>query len=240
MIQVIPAIDLIDGKVQRLQQGDFNRKTPYPWDPVELSLLLDQKGFKRLHLVDLEGAGEQRPVHLEVLQAIGRETSLAIDYGGGIRRGEDVERVLEAGARFVAVGSLAVNEPDRLKSWMDAFGGRSFLVAADVRQGRVTTSAWRQNSALRVEQVVDPLLPHGLEQLLCTDISRDGMLEGIRRGFYEDLRKRLPSLHIIASGGITSPNDLKRLEKAGIDAAVVGKAMYENPFDMDRLAAYAG
>lgn len=235
MIEVIPAIDLIDGKCQRLQQGDFEWKTVYPWDPVELARVFYKKGFRRLHLVDLEGAEKKQLLHTGVLGAITRSTGLFVDYGGGIRQQEDVKEVFAAGADYVTIGSLAVQKPSLLKSWMEQFGGERFILAADIRDGKVTTHAWKHQSGLSVDDLVASLLPYGLQQVLCTDISRDGMLRGVDRSFYDRLRNRFPDIKLIASGGVSSLDDLKMLESAGINAAVVGKAIFEGLLDLDEL-----
>ena len=235
MIEIIPAIDLIDGKCQRLQQGDFEWKTVYPWEPRELALIFYKKGFRRLHLVDLEGAEKKRLVHTAVLRSITQATTLSVDYGGGVRQVADVREILEAGADYVTIGSLAVQKPALLKSWMEKFGGERFILAADIREGKLTTHAWKNQSDQDVDDLIESLLPYGLQQVLCTDISRDGMLQGIDRGFYVRLREKFPDLRIIASGGVSSLDDLKMLEQAGIDATVVGKAIFEGMLDLDEL-----
>jgi len=239
MIEIIPAIDLIDGKCQRLQQGNFEWKTVYPWQPLELARVFFDKGFRRLHLVDLEGAEKKRLMHTGVLRSITGATDLSVDYGGGIREKADIREVLDAGADYVTVGSLAVGKPDLLRSWMEEFGGDRFILAADIREGKLTTHAWKNSSDQDMDELVRSLLPHGLQQVLCTDISRDGMLQGIDRRFYERLRNRFPGIKIIASGGVSSLEDLQMLESVGIDATVVGKAIFEGMLDLDELIAFS-
>ncbi len=239
MIEVIPAIDLIDGKCQRLQQGNFEWKTVYPWDPLDMAHIFDRKGFRRLHLVDLEGAEKKQLVHTGVLRSVTGSTSLSVDYGGGVRSEDDVREILAAGAQFVTIGSLAVKQPEVLKGWMKKFGGDKFILAADVREGKVTTNAWKDASELDVEDLIDDFSAVGLQQVLCTDISRDGMLKGISRGFYDRLRERFPQVRIIASGGVSTLDDLKKLDQSGIDAAVVGKAIFERRLDLDELVAFS-
>jgi len=239
MIEIIPAIDLIDGKCQRLQQGDFGWKTVYPWDPLELAGIFYEKGFKRLHLVDLEGAEKKRLVHTRILRAITQDTGLSVDYGGGVRQEADIREILEAGARYVTIGSLAVQKPDLMKSWMKRFGGDRFILAADIRGGKLTTHAWKNSSDQDADELIQSFIPYGLQQVLCTDISRDGMMQGIDREFYESLRKRFPALSLIASGGVTSLEDLTMLEAAGIDATVVGKAIFEGMLDLDELIGFS-
>ena len=238
MIEIIPAIDLIDGKCQRLQQGDFQWKTVYPWEPRELAGIFYKKGFRRLHLVDLEGAEKKHLVHTGVLRSITQSTGLSVDYGGGVRGDSDIREILEAGADYVTIGSLAVQKPALLLSWMESFGADRFILAADIREGKLTTHAWKDASDQDVDDLIETLLPYGLSRVLCTDISRDGMLQGIDRGFYDRLRNRFPDLRIIASGGVTSIDDLKILEAVGIDATVVGKAIFEGMLDLDELIAF--
>ena len=238
MMEIIPAIDLIDGQCQRLKQGDFEESRSYSWDPVELASLLEQKGFSRLHLVDLQGAGENKLVHLDILKSVMRSTGLAVDYGGGIRTEQDVKQIVEAGAQYVTLGSLAVSNPALVSQWMRTFGNHRFILAADIRNGQVVTNAWRDESGIPVNELIESFVREGLGEVLCTDISRDGMLRGVNLEIYQRLRKAFPSLRIIASGGVTTLEDIRNLDRLGIDAAVVGKALFEGKLDMDALAAW--
>lgn len=238
MIQIIPAVDLIGGKCKRLKQGEFKEQTEYDWDPVELAKILEQKGFERLHLVDLEGAGANKLVHLDLLKQVTRSTGLRVDYGGGVRTLTDVQRILDGGAAYVTIGSIAVEKPEILRHWMHQYGDNRFILAADVRNNRVITHAWRKGTDVTLEQLVASFLGDGLTQVLCTDISRDGMLQGTNGAMYQKLKERFPDLQIIASGGVTSEQDILQLERSGVDAAVVGKALFEGYLNMDRLAAW--
>jgi phosphoribosylformimino-5-aminoimidazole carboxamide ribotide isomerase len=238
MTEAIPAIDLIDGQCQRLKQGDFQSKKAYPWDPLELARMMDQKGFKHLHLVDLEGAREKKLIHTEQLRRITQNTGLAVDFGGGIRKEADVKMLLEAGARYVILGSLAVNNPELVKGWMKKYEADRFILAADIRNDKVTTDAWSMESKLTLDQLVESFMEAGLQHLLCTDISRDGMLQGVNVQNYARLKQTFPGIRIIASGGVTTMNDLVGLDEAGIDAVVIGKALFEGEIQLEELAEW--
>ena len=238
MIEAIPSIDLMAGRCVRLMQGRFDQQTDYPHDPVDLAAFYEKKGFRRLHIVDLQGAKEKKLRHLEILTRVRETTSLQIDYGGGIRHKRDVSAVLNAGADFVTIGSLAVRQPGILKGWMAEFGARKFILAADIRDGKVTADAWTTGSEFLVDELIHQFLPDGLEQVLCTDISRDGMLEGLDVALYQRLKQIFPALYVIASGGVSSIDDLKKLDDQHVDAAVIGKALYEGHIDLDKLKTF--
>lgn len=238
MTEAIPAIDLIDGQCQRLKQGDFQSKKTYPWDPLELAQMMDQQGFTHLHLVDLEGAREKKLIHTDVLRKISQNTGLAVDFGGGIRKEADVSLLLDAGARYVTLGSLAVNNPERVKGWMKKYGPERFILAADIRNNKVTTDAWSMESKLTLDQLVESYMEAGLQHLLCTDISRDGMLQGVNVENYARIKQTFPDIRIIASGGVTTMNDLVGLDEAGIDAVVIGKALFEGKIGLEELARW--
>ena len=238
MMEIIPAIDLIDGQCQRLRQGRFEDKKAYSWQPVELARTLENKGFRRLHLVDLQGAGDNKLVHIDILKSITRSTALAVDYGGGIRTKQDVEQILDAGAQYVTLGSLAVSNPALVSQWMRTFGNNRFILAADTRNDQVVTNAWRDESGMPVNELIESFVREGLGEVLCTDIRRDGMMQGVNLEVYERLRKTFPSIKIIASGGVTTLEDIRNLDQLGIDAAVVGKALFEGKLDLDTLAAW--
>ena len=238
MIEIIPSIDLMQGKCVRLEQGEFDRQTEYPQDPVELAKLYMQKGFRRLHVVDLEGAKNKKLMHLDTLAHLRQATTLVIDYGGGIRTKQDVEQVLDAGADFVTVGSLAIREPDQFRQWMSEAGPEKFILAADVRDGKVAVDAWTSGSDLEIEDLITQFRSDGLREVLCTDISRDGMLEGGNTELYKRLKEAFPQIGIIASGGVTTLDDLWELDQYGVDAAVIGKALYEGNIELDALKEF--
>ncbi len=238
MIEIIPSIDLIQGKCVRLKQGQFDQQTEYPHDPVELARLYMDKGFRRLHIVDLEGAKKKKLMHLETLGKLRKETNLVIDYGGGIRTRHDVEEVLKTGADYATIGSLAVREPSKVKSWMAETGAEKFIIAADLREDKVAVDAWTSGSNLKVDELIGWYLPGGLKEILCTDISRDGMLEGVNAELYKRLKEAFPGIRIIASGGVASLEDLRLLDRYKVDAAVIGKALYEGWLDLDALKEF--
>ncbi|MBS3774329.1 MAG: 1-(5-phosphoribosyl)-5-[(5-phosphoribosylamino)methylideneamino]imidazole-4-carboxamide isomerase, partial [Bacteroidales bacterium] len=234
----IPSIDLMQGKCVRLKQGQFDQQTEYPHDPVELARLYMDKGFRRLHIVDLEGAKKKKLMHLETLGKLRKETNLVIDYGGGIRTRHDVEEVLKAGADYATIGSLAVREPSKVKSWMAETGAEKFIIAADLREDKVAVDAWTSGSNLKVDELIGWYLPVGLKEILCTDINRDGMLEGVNAELYKRLKEAFPGIGIIASGGVASLEDLRLLDQYKVDAAVIGKALYEGWLDLDELSEF--
>ncbi|MEF8809600.1 MAG: 1-(5-phosphoribosyl)-5-[(5-phosphoribosylamino)methylideneamino]imidazole-4-carboxamide isomerase [Bacteroidales bacterium] len=238
MIEPIPSIDLMQGKCVRLKQGQFDQQTEYPHDPVELARLYMDKGFRRLHIVDLEGAKKKKLMHLETLGKLRKETNLVIDYGGGIRTRHDVEEVLKAGADYATIGSLAVREPSKVKSWMAETGAEKFIIAADLREDKVAVDAWTSGSNLKVDELIGWYLPVGLKEILCTDINRDGMLEGVNAELYKRLKEAFPGIGIIASGGVASLEDLRLLDQYKVDAAVIGKALYEGWLDLDELSEF--
>ncbi|MFP4622129.1 MAG: 1-(5-phosphoribosyl)-5-[(5-phosphoribosylamino)methylideneamino]imidazole-4-carboxamide isomerase [Bacteroidales bacterium] len=238
MIEVIPSIDLMQGKCVRLKQGRFDEQTEYSHDPAELAKLYMQNGFKRLHVVDLEGAKNKKLMHLETLAELRKKTDLVIDYGGGIRSRQDVNEVLIAGADYVTIGSLAIREPESVKSWMVESGAEKFIIAADVRDDKIAVDAWTSGSHLKVDELIRQYLPVGLREILCTDISRDGMLKGVNTELYKRLKETFPQIRIIASGGVTSVDDLRELGQYHVDAAVIGKALYEGKLSLDALREF--
>jgi phosphoribosylformimino-5-aminoimidazole carboxamide ribotide isomerase len=223
----IAAIDLIAGQVVRLTQGDFNQKTTYSSNPVAVAKQLEQLGFERLHLVDLDGAKAGKPQQLSLLEAIARETSLKIDFGGGLRSLEDFEGVLNAGAQQVTLGSLAVENPALLESFIAQKGASKLLLAADVRNGWVVTRGWTSQSALTITSYLSNWLQKGVSEVFVTDVANDGALRGPNFSLYQHLLAELPQLQLIASGGIRGPGDVQKLSELGCSGAIIGKALYE-------------
>ena len=227
MIELIPAIDIIDGKCVRLTQGDYARKTSYPATPLDVARAFEDHGFKRLHVVDLDGAASSHLVNSHVLEEITTRTSLQVDFGGGVKGNDDVKRVLDCGASFVTVGSVAVKDPGLLISWIRQYGGQRFILCADIFNGMVYTNGWKEESETSLDKLLEYYIPHGIRQVLCTDIARDGTLLGPAIHLYKRLIRTYPRLGLIASGGIASVQDFKVLDEAGVPAAVFGKAFYE-------------
>lgn len=234
----IPAIDLIDGKCVRLVQGDYTQKTIYHDDPVEMALQFEEAGIRRLHLVDLDGAREKRVINFPVLKNIADVTGLQIDYGGGIRHEEDVVKVLQAGAKWVAIGSLAVKHPDVMREFIREFGGDMFYLGVDVKDGLLAVSGWQEETSLHWEDFIENWLSEGINRFFCTDISRDGMMQGPAVALYAEMVEKFPDLNLTASGGVSNMDDLRAVQKAGCSGAIVGKAIYEGEISLNEINAF--
>lgn len=235
-ITLIPAIDIIDGKCVRLSQGDYSRQKVYNEDPVAQAREFEQLGFKRLHLVDLDGAKSKHIVNDDVLRRITSATRLVVDFGGGIKTDEDIDKAFSAGASMVTAGSIAVTEPRRFMGWLDRYGADRMILGADVRQGRISINGWKEDSTEELLPFLGRYVEAGVRHVLCTDISRDGMLQGPAIALYRDIMARFPQLDLIASGGVGSSQDIIDLDRAGIPATVFGKAWYEGRIHMEDLA----
>lgn len=235
MIELIPAIDIIDGKCVRLTKGDYDTKKIYNEDPVSVAKEFEANGIRRLHVVDLDGARSKHIVNDKVLQRIARETNLVIDFGGGIKTDEDVARAFEAGAHMITIGSIAVTDPERSMEWLHKYGPEHIVLGADVRNGRVSINGWKEDSQEELVPFLDRYLSEGMRNVLCTDISKDGMLQGPAIALYREVMEHYPDCHLIASGGVSSIDDIRALEAAGIPAVVFGKAIYEGKIKLEEL-----
>lgn len=235
MIELIPAIDIIDGKCVRLTKGDYDTKKIYNEDPVSVAKEFEAHGIRRLHVVDLDGARSKHIVNDKVLQRIARETNLVIDFGGGIKTDEDVARAFEAGAHMITIGSIAVTDPERSMEWLHKYGPEHIVLGADVRNGRVSINGWKEDSQEELVPFLDRYLSEGMRNVLCTDISKDGMLQGPAIALYREVMEQYPDCHLIASGGVSSMDDIRALEAAGIPAVVFGKAIYEGKIKLEEL-----
>lgn len=224
---IIPAFDLMDGRLVRLRQGDFEQKTVYPPDPLDLARDLEASGIKRLHVVDLDGAREGRPVNLHILEQIASRTRLSIDYGGGLRSIPALRQVWDAGADMFAVGSVAVMAPDEFRAWVEKFGPDKFLVGADVRDRKVAVHGWQSQTEMDITELLERLQRLEIRHVSVTDIERDGEMSGPAFDLYRDIRKQFPGINLVASGGISSVADLENLQALGCHGAVVGKAFFE-------------
>ena len=234
-MRVIPAIDCINGKVVRLSQGDFNQVTNYALDPVEQAINFEQQGFTHLHLVDLDGARMGKVQQTAVVSEIKKRTTLIVDFGGGIKTTEDLEKIFSSGAEKVNIGSLAITRPEIFLTWLKTFGGDRFILSADVRDDFIFIDGWKTNSGKILEDVIYQFSQEGLKTVTCTDISKDGMLTGPAVDFYRGLKKSFPDLEIIASGGVSSVADLVELKKAGCTAAIAGKSLLEGRISTEDL-----
>jgi phosphoribosylformimino-5-aminoimidazole carboxamide ribotide isomerase len=235
---IIPAIDLIEGKAVRLTGGDYAQKTVYADDPLVVAKTFESVGIKRLHLVDLDGARAGKVINLNVLERIAAGTSLKVDFGGGIKKKQDLEAILNAGATWATIGTLAVKEPEVLKEWFAECGPEKFVLGADVRGEKVAVSGWLEDTEKNVFDLLKEWIDQGLTQAFCTDISKDGKLQGPSIGLYGKIIKAFPSLYFIASGGVSRMEDLDALREAGCSAAIVGKAYYEGHISAESLGAF--
>ena len=234
-IQLIPAIDIIQGQCVRLSKGDYDTKRVYG-NPVEIAQQMEALGFRRLHLVDLDGAKEGHVVNLQVLRDICQKTNLIIDFGGGVKTEKDVELVLETGAKMITVGSMAVKSPSTLLKWIETYGAEHLILGADVRDGRISINGWMEDSEILLDDFLQYYTQAGIKNVLCTDISRDGMLQGPSTPLYRKIIETHPQCHLIASGGVSCIEDIIELDEAGIPAVVFGKAIYEGRIDLQELA----
>ena len=234
MIEMIPATDLIGGRCVRLTQGDYTSRKTYYRDPLEAALRFEEAGARRLHMVDLDGAKAAEPQNLAVLERIAAKTSLEVQYGGGIKSRAALRSVFDAGARRAVCGSVAVREPELFARWIAEFGPERLILGADVRDGVVAIQGWTERSERTAPELIETFLPAGLRQVVCTDISRDGMLCGSAVALYADLQRRFPQVEITVSGGVSSPDDIARLEREGLRSVIVGKALYEGRITLEK------
>lgn len=235
MIELIPAIDIIDGKCVRLTKGDYDKKTVYNENPVEVAKEFEQHGFKRLHVVDLDGAKSKHIVNVEILKQITSETNLIVDFGGGIKTDNDIEKAFDNGASKVTIGSIAVTQPELFSTWLDKYGHDNIILGADVRNGKISINGWQEDSTNDLLPFLEFYIDKGVRNVLCTEISKDGMLNGPATDLYRKVMDKYPQLHLIASGGVSSIEDIKELNRQRIPAVVFGKAIYEGKIDIKEL-----
>lgn len=234
-IELIPAIDIIDGKCVRLTKGDYDKKTIYNEDPVLQAKEFERLGFKRLHIVDLDGAKSKHIVNDAVLHSITKATDLIVDFGGGIKSEQDIEKAFSAGAHMVTIGSVAVTHPDMFLFWLEKYGAERIILGADVRNGRVSINGWKEDSTEELLPFLEKYVKAGVRNVLCTEISKDGTLTGPATELYTKVITQYPSLHLIASGGVSCNKDIEDLSMSGIPAVVFGKAYYEGRIDIEKL-----
>lgn len=238
MIELIPAIDIIDGRCVRLTKGDYSTKKEYG-DPSEMASAIKKAGLKRLHVVDLDGAKSKHIVNNDALRKIST-LGLEVDFGGGIKSQADIDKAFEAGASMVTIGSVAVTDKLLFLSWLEKYGAERIILGADVKDGKICVGGWK----VEAEELLMPFLEYyvalGVKKVLCTDISKDGMLGGVCLDMYSDIMRRFPHLHLIASGGVSTIDDIRQLDERGIPAVVIGKAIYEGKITLEQLSAYKG
>lgn len=226
MIELIPAIDIIDGKCVRLTQGDYDTQKVYG-DPVEMALRFQELGYRRLHVVDLDGAKSKHVVNIDTLRQITSRTDLIVDFGGGVKTKDDLQKAFDSGAHMVTAGSIAVTNPETVLAWIERFGADRLVLGADVRNGKISINGWKEDSSEDLIPFLKKFVNAGIRNVLCTEISRDGTLQGPAIELYQHIMSQYPTLHLIASGGVGSDQDILDLDKAGIPAVVFGKAFYE-------------
>jgi phosphoribosylformimino-5-aminoimidazole carboxamide ribotide isomerase len=226
-MRIIPAIDIIDGKCVRLVQGDYAQKTIYNENPLDVARSFEDAGLTHLHLVDLDGAKAGKVVSWQVIETVTRGTSLKVDFGGGIKTTDEVKRLLDLGVRQVNLGSIAVKEPEKITEWIQQFGADKIILSADVKNEMISIDGWQQNSTINIVTFLRGYIQRGIEHVTCTDISTDGMLTGPNIELYKKVLLSFPQLHLIASGGVSSLEDLYELKLIGADGVIVGKAIYE-------------
>jgi len=238
MMQIIPAIDLIDGKCVRLTEGDYAQKKIYNEDPLEVAKAFEGIGLMRLHLVDLDGAKAGEVVNWKVLEKIANQTALKIDFGGGIKQEATLKSVIDAGASYATIGSLAVKNRALFEEWIERFGAEVFMFGADVYEEKIAIGGWIEKTNIDLYEFIQSYMNKGIGQLFCTDIQKDGKLEGPSTELYKKIIQRFPSLQLIASGGVSNLEDLRNLRAIGCAAAIVGKAIYENRITLKELATF--
>ena len=233
-IELIPAIDIINGQCVRLTKGDYDQKTVYG-EPLDMALEFERIGYKRLHVVDLDGAKSKHIVNSEVLRQITTETRLTVDFGGGIKTDEDIEKAFASGASMVTIGSIAVTQPELFMGWLKRYGAEKIILGADVRHGKISINGWKEDSGEDLLPFLKKYVDAGVRNVLCTEISKDGTLSGPAIDLYKDIMAEYSQLHLIASGGVSSKEDIEALDAAGIPAVVFGKAIYEGRIDLKEL-----
>ncbi|MEM0994278.1 MAG: 1-(5-phosphoribosyl)-5-[(5-phosphoribosylamino)methylideneamino]imidazole-4-carboxamide isomerase [Bacteroidota bacterium] len=239
MMHIIPAIDIIDGKCVRLTQGDYQQKKVYNENPLEMAKQFEDAGIRRLHLVDLDGARAKHIVNYKVLEQIASKTKLWIDFGGGLKASEDVRIAFESGAQQITGGTVAVKNPDVFTGWLATYGSEKIILGSDVKDRKIAVSGWQEESEVVLIPFLENYIEKGIQYTICTDVAKDGMLQGSSVALYEEIRAAFPDLHLIASGGVHSMADLHRLREIGCFGAIVGKAIYEGKISLKDMEEFA-
>lgn len=238
MIEIIPAIDIIEGKCVRLSKGDYNTKKVYNENPLEVAKEFEANGIQRLHVVDLDGAASHHIVNYKILDQLAGHTSLTIDFGGGIKTDKDLQIAFDNGAMMVTLGSVAVKQPKLLKKWLQEYGSGKLILGADVKDGNIAINGWKERSQNQLMPFLEYYTKEGISNVLCTDINRDGMLQGPSIALYKDIIKAFPEMHLVASGGVSKIEDIYQLEKSHIPAVIFGKALYEGKIKLVELKPF--
>jgi phosphoribosylformimino-5-aminoimidazole carboxamide ribotide isomerase len=235
-MEIIPAIDIIDGKCVRLTQGDYSQKKIYNEDPLEVAKEFEDAGLQRLHLVDLDGAKAGAVKNWKVVETLAAKTSLVIDFGGGIKTSRDVQIVFDSGAAWATVGSIAVKDEAEFVKWLEAFGPAKFILGADVKNEKIAVAGWQETTDIWIYDFIEKYIQHGVQHIFCTDVSKDGKLEGPATELYKSIVTKFPALHFIASGGVSSISDVDELQRVGCKGVIIGKAIYENRVRLEDLS----
>ncbi|MEN0048528.1 MAG: 1-(5-phosphoribosyl)-5-[(5-phosphoribosylamino)methylideneamino]imidazole-4-carboxamide isomerase [Bacteroidota bacterium] len=238
-MHIIPAIDLIDGKCVRLTQGDYQQKKVYNENPLEVAKQFEDAGIQRLHLVDLDGAKAKHIVNYKTLEQIANRTNLWIDFGGGLKSDEDLHIAFESGAQQITGGTVAVKQPDIFEAWISKYGGEKIILGSDVINRKIAVSGWQEESQLELMPFLENYIQKGIQSTICTDVAKDGMLEGTALELYKEIRSEFPDLKLIASGGVASADDLHQLKAIDCFGVIVGKAIYEQKITLKQISAFA-
>lgn len=239
MIEIIPAIDIIDGRCVRLSQGDYGRRSIYDASPVDMAKRYADCGVRRIHVVDLDGAKSSSPKNLKTLERMAVGADVEIEWGGGIKSEDALRALFDYGADYAIVGSVAARDPQLFVEWLSRFGGDKMILGADVRDGKVSVNGWQEDLSIGIEDMVEEFIPHGLRQTICTDISRDGMLQGPAFDLYTSLQKRYDNVDFTVSGGVGSMADVERLNELSLRRVIVGKAIYENRITLKEIERWS-
>jgi len=234
-MEIIPAIDIIDGKCVRLTQGDYSQKKIYNEKPLEVAKEFEDAGLKRLHLVDLDGAREGKVRNWKVLESIAGKTSMVVDFGGGVKTEKDVDIIFESGASYVTIGSMAVKNEETFIEWLRKYGADKFLLGADVKDEKIAIHGWQETTDVWIYDFIQKYMEQGIKQLFCTDVAKDGALEGPSTDLYKNIIEKFPSLHFIASGGVSSIDDVYGLQDINCKGVIIGKAIYEGRIKLREL-----
>jgi phosphoribosylformimino-5-aminoimidazole carboxamide ribotide isomerase len=238
MIEIIPAIDIINGKCVRLSQGDFQTQKIYSESPVDIAKEFEEVGIKRLHMVDLDGAKKGSVVNISVLENVASSTNLKIDFGGGIKTTSDAEKVFNAGASIINIGSIAIKQPQIVVEWIEKFGAEKILLGADVKDEKIVINGWQQSTEINIIAYLKEWSSKKMNNIFCTDVSKDGLLQGASVNLYKKILKAIPNIHLTASGGVSSIQDVEELETIGCSGVIIGKALYEGKIKLNELKKF--
>ncbi|KEO73896.1 1-(5-phosphoribosyl)-5-[(5-phosphoribosylamino)methylideneamino]imidazole-4-carboxamide isomerase [Anditalea andensis] len=237
-MEIIPAIDIIGGKCVRLTQGDYSQMKTYSDSPLEMAKTFEEAGIRRLHLVDLDGAKQKHIINQDVLKSIAQGTSLQVDFGGGVQSDEDIELAFSSGAHQITGGSIAVKLPSLFESWINKYGAEKIILGADVKDRKIAISGWQENTEVDVIEFINSYMKLGVQYVICTDVAKDGLLQGPSIELYKEIMAAIPEIKLIASGGVSDYQDLEKLENIGVYGAIVGKAFYEGRVTLEELASF--